>query len=126
MTSILVFEGSGVIGEYAGGYSDWLARHRTARTERTAEAKASPPPRSKQRERKLSFNEQRELDRLPEEIEALETEQAALHKQMSNPEFYQQKGEEVATAQERLSQVDLALQHAYARWEELSEIAEAQ
>ena len=126
VTSILVFEGSGVIGEYAGGYSDWLARHRTTRTERTAEAKASPPPRSKQRERKLSFNEQRELDRLPEEIEGLETEQAALHKQMSNPEFYQQKGEEVATAQERLSQVDLALQHAYARWEELSEIAEAQ
>ena len=127
VTSLLVFEGDGQIGEYAGGYSDWLARHRSDHTERTTQnKKAQKAQRRKQRERKLSFNERRELEALPEQIEALEAEQVTLHKQMADPAFYQQNGEDVAAAQARLEQVDSALQKAYDRWEELGEIAEAQ
>ena len=127
VTSLLVFEGDGQIGEYAGGYSDWLARHQSAQTPRTAEKKkARKQQRSKQRERKLSFNEQRELNALPDQIEALEAEQSALHEQMADPAFYQQNGEDVTAAQTRLEQIDNDLKQAYARWEELGEIAEAQ
>ena len=127
VTSLLVFEGDGQIGEYAGGYSDWLARHQSAQTPRTAEKKkARKQQRSKQRERKLSFNEQRQLDALPDQIEALEAEQSALHEQMADPAFYQQNGEDVTAAQTRLEQIDNDLKQAYARWEELGEIAEAQ
>ena len=127
VTSLLVFEGDGQIGEYAGGYSDWLARHQSAQTPRTAEKKkARKQQRSKQRERKLSFNEQRELGALPDQIEALEAEQSALHEQMADPAFYQQNGEDVTAAQTRLEQIDNDLKQAYARWEELGEIAEAQ
>ena len=127
VTSLLVFEGGGQIGEYAGGYSDWLARHQSAQTPRTAEKKkARKQQRSKQRERKLSFNEQRELNALPDQIEALEAEQSALHEQMADPAFYQQNGEDVTAAQTRLEQIDNDLKQAYARWEELGEIAEAQ
>ena len=127
VTSLLVFEGDGQIGEYTGGYSDWLARHQSAQTPRTAEKKkARKQQRSKQRERKLSFNEQRELNALPDQIEALEAEQSALHEQMADPAFYQQNGEDVTAAQTRLEQIDNDLKQAYARWEELGEIAEAQ
>ena len=127
VTSLLVFEGDGQIGEYTGGYSDWLARHQSAQTPRTAEKKkARKQQRSKQRERKLSFNEQRELGALPDQIEALEAEQSALHEQMADPAFYQQNGEDVTAAQTRLEQIDNDLKQAYARWEELGEIAEAQ
>ena len=127
VTSLLVFEGDGQIGEYAGGYSDWLARHQSAQAPRTAEKKkARKEQRSKQRERKLSFNERRELDALPDQIEALETEQSALHEQMADPAFYRQNGEDVTAAQTRLEQIDNNLEQAYARWEELGEIAEAQ
>ena len=127
VTSLLVFEGDGQIGEYAGGYSDWLARHQSAQTPRTAEKKkARKQQRSKQRERKLSFNEQRELDALPDHIEALEAEQSVLHEQMADPAFYRQNGEDVTAAQTRLEQIDNDLEQAYSRWEELGEIAEAQ
>ena len=127
VTSLLVFEGDGQIGEYAGGYSDWPARHQSAQTPRTAEKKkARKQQRSKQRERKLSFNEQRELNALPDQIEAIEAEQSALHEQMADPAFYQQNGEDVTAAQTRLEQIDNDLKQAYARWEELGEIAEAQ
>ena len=127
VTSLLVFEGDGQIGEYAGGYSDWLERHRSDHTERTNQnKKAQKAQRRKQRERRLSFNERRELEALPEQIEALEEEQEALHKQMADPAFYQQNGKGVAVAQTRLEQVDSALQQAYARWEELGEVDEAQ
>ena len=127
VTSLLVFEGDGQIGEYTGGYSDWLARHQSAQTPRTAEKKkARKQQRSKQRERKLSFNEQRQLDALPDQIEALEAEQSALHEQMADPAFYQQNGEDVTATQTRLEQIDNDLKQAYARWEELGQIAEAQ
>ena len=45
VTSLLVFEGDGQIGEYAGGYSDWLRgtspRRRRAQPRRKRRAKSS-------------------------------------------------------------------------------------
>ena len=46
--------------------------------------------------RKLSYKEQRELDELPERIEALETEQAELNKQLADPDIYRKEGGNVA------------------------------
>ena len=45
---------------------------------------------------------------------------------MADPAFYRQSGEDVTAAQTRLEQIDNDLEQAYARWEELSEIAETQ
>ena len=45
---------------------------------------------------------------------------------MADPAFYRQSGEDVTAAQTRLEQIDNDLEQAYARWEELGEIAETQ
>ena len=124
-TSTLVLEGEGRVGQYAGGYSDW-------RRQRPAEATDEPKAKKGKRRRKgpkpsaLSKDERKELRLLPGQIEALEAEQAQLHAQMAEPSFFQQGGEAIAEAKERLESLGEAIQTAYARWEALESQASAQ
>lgn len=126
VTSTLVFEGDGRIGDYVGGYRDWL-RQRSATD--TAGDPSKPARLSKlagnaqqsdaQRKRKLSYKEQQELDALPGRIETLENEQESLHQRMAEPTFYQGDGVVVSQAKQRLSELADELEVAYARWESL-------
>src|SRR6202012_3019501 len=68
VTSPLVFEGGGHIGEYVGGYSDGVRQKAAGGAARAADAArvadATPAPRpagGAPKARRLSFNEQREL-----------------------------------------------------------------
>lgn len=122
VTSSLVFEGDGRVGEYAGGYDDWVrqrAAQASAPVEKKAEAApvaaAAPAP----KKAKLSYKEQKELEGLPQRIEKLEAEQAAVHAKMADPGFYTKAGPEIAAVTAQLQQLDADLQAAYARWEEL-------
>ncbi len=125
VTSTLAFEGDGRIGEYVGGYQDWL-RQRPAAEAGSAPA-AAPPPAAKRpassggKARKLSYKDQRELDGLPARIEALETEQQSLQARTSESDFYQQDREAIADTLARLESVGEELEQAYARWETLEE-----
>ena len=124
VTSTIVFE-NGNVREYEGGYDDWV-RQRAAPVEETPAAKQETPaakPAAKKTElnekRRLSYNEQRELDALPATIEELETEIAVMHEVMAQPEFYQKPGDEIAKQQAKLADLDAQLATAYARWEKL-------
>ena len=123
VTSTLVFEGDGQVGEYVGGYEDWL-RQRPKPQAQAARAEAKPTAPAKQNKpgatrKKLSYKDQRELETLPARIEALESEQAELQALVSSPEFYQGDGETVKQTLARLEQVGEELEIAYGRWETL-------
>jgi ABC transport system ATP-binding/permease protein len=128
VTSTLVFEGEGKIGEYAGGYEDWK-RQRLVSPSRESSKHASAPravaaavlEKPNNKNRKLSYKEQRELETLPKRIEALEAEQAALSARMGEADFYRQSGDKIATAMERLEAVKNELEACYARWETLED-----
>jgi ATP-binding cassette subfamily F protein uup len=123
VTGIFAFEGDGRIGEYVGGYDDWLRQRPAPASESTEKkpAKSAKKPASKQRPRtrKLGFNEKRELAALPEKIESLEAEQVQLHNALSDPDFYRRPGEEIAGVKDRLTALELELEAAYERWEAL-------
>ncbi len=140
VTSTIVFE-SGNVREYVGGYDDWLRQrpapaqpatnNEAAKTSRSAgestpAASRAPAvkPGDDARKRKLKYKEQQELAALPDQIEQFESEIAALHQRMAEPDFYQQSGEQIAQAVARLSELESQLAAAYHRWEELSELAE--
>ncbi|MDD3180720.1 MAG: ATP-binding cassette domain-containing protein [Opitutaceae bacterium] len=123
VTSTLVFEGDGRIGEFVGGYSDWLREKQsliaatTARVEPaepvvTTAPKAATP-------RKLTNRERRELEELPARIEALEAEQAELTAKLASPAFYQGESGAVKAARTRLEGIEQETNRAFARWEEL-------
>ena len=121
VTRCLVFEGGGRIGDYVGGYADWLrqrdvAPSKTVRPPATASGSGTPAPKPRA---SLSYKDQRELDALPQKIERLETEQAELAARLGDPVLYQQDREAALAAQDRLGEIERTLQLAYARWEAL-------
>jgi ATP-binding cassette subfamily F protein uup len=123
VTSTLALEGEGKVNEYVGGYDDWLVQSRR-KTEalvvlvKTEEKRPAPVP-QKEKPRKLTFKEQKELDALPGRIEELDAEQRQLIATMGDPAFYRESGGKVAKTKARLEQVEKELAAAYQRWEEL-------
>jgi ATP-binding cassette subfamily F protein uup len=125
VTSTLVLEGGGRVGEYVGGWSDWLRQRPappppaggTALTPDAAKPSAAPRPR--QTPKKLSYKDQRELDELPARLEQLEAEQAELQQRLADPALYRSGGDEVNAVQASLAAIETELAAAYARWEDL-------
>ncbi|HRY18145.1 MAG TPA: ATP-binding cassette domain-containing protein [Candidatus Competibacteraceae bacterium] len=126
VTSCLVFEGSGTVREYVGGYSDWLRQRPAPKPAPVAKPvqlpkSVSPPAPKPARPGKLSYNERRELEQLPARIEALEQHQQALQILTADPAFYKQEPETVAQRLGELRALEAELEVAYERWAALEE-----
>lgn len=117
VTSTLVFEEEGHVGQYAGGYDDWLDQRRSSTPNPSVE-KESP---SKKRSRKLSNRERDELASLPEKIEQLEAELEQIHQQINDPSFYRNPPDQITALQQRATALPSELERAYNRWQELDE-----
>ena len=132
ITSTVVFEQNGKIGRYVGGYSDWLHQgHRlTERDESSnrhtagAREQAASAPIAEQKT-KLTFKLKHELEQLPDQIDALEQELAALLEQTNAPGFYEQDYEQTQTIVERLRVCQHELDTAIERWSELEAMQDA-
>ena len=131
VTSTLVMQddgrtGTGRIGEYVGGYSDWLRQRsvpnvaEAAATRSVAAAPSQPaasaPAAAK---KKLSYKDARELEQLPGRIESLETRVAELTAQMNDPAFFQRDHAAITAHNAELAKVQAELDGAYERWNEL-------
>ena len=86
----------------------------------TLSAASAATPSKSTRPRKLSYKEQRELDALPERIEALEAEQKDLGERLSDPALYADEPARAADAQARYEQIEAELMDALERWEALA------
>jgi ATP-binding cassette subfamily F protein uup len=130
VTSTLVFEGDGRIGEYAGGYEDWARYQRPLAAPRPEGAKPAAAVKTRApiaapragKPRKISHREQRELAALPAKIEVLEAEQAALHQIMGDAEFYRQSSDKITAAITRLESLKRDLEDCYERWQVLESV----
>ena len=126
VTSTLVFEGDGVVGEYVGGYSDWVRQRPRIASVPAARVVAKPslpvPPSPRVKRRKLTFKETSELAALPDRIDALEIERARLYASLSDSALLRD-GAAVADVQAQLARVDAESVAAIARWEALETIA---
>jgi len=125
VTSTLVMEGNGVVGEYVGGYSDWLRQRRAPvatpppRTASPATAGAAATSAVAPARRKLGYKDARELQQLPARIEALETRLAAMAAQMNDPAFYQRDAGTINAHTAAMAANQAELDAAYARWAQL-------
>ena len=129
VTSTLAFEGGGRVQEYVGGYEDWLRQRPApvadadAKGSRAEAAAAKTPAGGSTApagaKKRLSYNEQRELEQLPPRIEALEAEHAELGARIAGPEFYKEGRETIDTVLARHETVQRELEECYARWDAL-------
>ncbi|HSY30271.1 MAG TPA: ATP-binding cassette domain-containing protein, partial [Burkholderiaceae bacterium] len=123
VTQVIVAEGNGLWREYIGGYTDWervrdrpLPAAVAAKGAVKVDQKAAPvAPAAKQK--KLSYKEQRELDELPVLIAKLEAEQKSISEQLTDPDLYKRKPEEVKRLNERFAELDGLLMEALEKWE---------
>jgi ATP-binding cassette subfamily F protein uup len=126
ITSSLVFEGNGRIGDYVGGYSDWL-RQRPDEKEPDQKAKpvavkSMPEAKNEPQRKKLSYKVQRELEMLPVRIEELEEKVGQLQEELADPSLYQEQSDRVATLKNKLEMAESELANAYERWVTLEEM----
>ncbi len=129
ITSTVVFEENGVIQEYVGGYSDWARRgHTLAETDSPFGTDRGKQGAAKSREKKqttkLSYKDQRELDRLPAEIEEIEARIDKLQATIAAPEFYTQDKAAVTGKLTELDDAEQLLEQRMRRWSELETMRE--
>jgi ABC transport system ATP-binding/permease protein len=126
VTSTIVFEGEGRLKEYVGGYDDWLRQRDTlSEATGTAAPKEQKQKREKapQEKKKLSFKETRELQVLPQSIEAMEKEKRELTATVNSPQFYvNYDPDKMKIANSRLAGLEKELAESYHRWDELESL----
>ena len=141
VTVTLGLDGSGKVDIVAGGYEDWAARRSSPSRgggSRTAaggggssparrplhQPPAGPPPRAGAERRKLSYKDQRDLDRLPGEIARIEAEIAAAEQALADPDLYARDPEAFAARTLQLADLRAEKDSAEERWLEVAELAE--
>jgi ATP-binding cassette subfamily F protein uup len=125
-TQTLAPEGDGRWREYVGGYSDWLTQRPAAAPAAVAAASDINAQRKREaRPAKLSFKEQRELDALPAEIEALEAEQTAITARMHATDYHTTAPAQMAADAARGAELEQLLHAKLERWTALEEKAQA-
>lgn len=120
VTSVLVFEGDGLINEYVGSYKPPTKEtKKKALLKKPKAAKKSPV----KKVAKLNYKDQRELDGLPKQLELLEQQQQQMHDAMAQPDFYKRGADKITADEESLRVIEQDLKQAYTRWEELEALA---
>ena len=117
VTSVLVYEEEGQFSEFVGGYDEYKMHKKQ---QREVLVKAAAVKRTNTAN-KLSFNEQRELSLLPQQIENWRRNIEALQLKMAEPQFYQQEARHITKITQQLAKEEALLDASFARWEELEE-----
>lgn len=130
VTEVLAPEGDGKWREYVGGYTEWFTQCQqendpfaAAKTEKKAEkpAKNEKPRDVIPQKIKLSWREARELEALPEKLEAMEKEQASIINAMSAFDYHSKSVEDIKADKLRLEELEKSIADGWTRWEALSE-----
>ncbi|GAB1232912.1 ATP-binding cassette domain-containing protein [Ferrigenium sp. UT4] len=124
VTQVIAFEGDGKLMEYVGGYEDWVRVKQFEAKNRVAapapiKAAAKPAEIKPKAASKLSFKEQKELDEIPRNIEALEREQEAIAAALGAAALFRDNPVHARALQQRASEIEDLLLQLMARWEAL-------
>jgi ATP-binding cassette subfamily F protein uup len=109
----------------AGGYEDWAKRRRQAQAAPKAKPTSAAVKSKPAASTKLSYKDQRDLDRLPLEIERLEAAIAADEDALHDPDLFARDPKRFAELTERIAHHRAEKDAAEHRWLEVAEMAEA-
>jgi len=141
VTITLGLGGSGKVDIVAGGYEDWVRqRYEAARKSPLPRAggdgggsssarkeegpSPQPSPAGGRGGKKLTYKDQRDLDRLPGEIERLQAAVAADEATLTDPDLYARDPGRFAQLTEQIARNRAEIEAAELRWLEVAEMAE--
>lgn len=121
---LLVFEGNGEVSGFPGSYSEYRewAKENEENQIKEVKVKVEKPKQEREKVRKLTFNEKRELETITKEIAALETEKIQLESEISSGLL---SHDELSQKSARYGEIIKIIDHKSERWFELTEIAES-
>ena len=126
-TQLIVSTGDGQWHSVVGGYQEWKRiveqKHQEKKAEVASDKKTEKTKTVKNRAEKLSFNEKRALEVLPDEIETLEKEQNVILESLNDPALYKERPDELRLLQQKLAEIEDSLNHKMQQWTELEEKA---
>lgn len=133
VTSVIAFEGDGLVKEYVGGYQDWIRQGGRfviepetpdgIKTDTPIEkVKTSSEPKKAKTKSKLSYKMQRELDLMPDTIAAIEAELEKIVAITGADDFYNQDQDTVQTGLAKMTDIETQLEQQMDRWVELEEL----
>ncbi|MEG0489177.1 MAG: ABC transporter ATP-binding protein, partial [Acinetobacter sp.] len=123
--------GKGNIDEYIGGYQDYLEQRPDQKVvdqksdvkKALAKAEAATTPvEAPAKKVKLSYKDQRALEQLPAEMEALEKEQAEINELLADGSLFVSDADKAMQLSARLTEIDELLMEKLERWEELENL----
>lgn len=144
VTHVIAFNGNGELEEYGGGYDDWWrhqqtqlesAKNTAAQSKKSAgEKNAALQPlldkayshattKIAEKPLKLGYKQQRELEQLPDEIQALEQELDQIQHALADGNLYKENPNQVKVLQERMQNTELEILQKMERWEQLETLA---
>ena len=131
VTITLGLDGSGKVDVVAGGYEDWAKRRRATSSSAGGGASRKSPSVAAgdsspgmATARKLSYRDQRDLDRLPGEIEKIEAAIAADEATLADPDLYARDPQMFGKLMDRIAKLRTDKEAAELRWLEVAEMAE--
>ena len=131
VTSTLIMEGDGRLIHYAGGYTDALRQQKKAgaHTDASRTGKGTPPQPKKEenhnstktanktpKKNRLSYKEGWRLEKLPQEIAAVETSLDAIKTKLQDPTLYQKNPEKFDTLSVQLNTLEETLDALESEW----------
>ncbi|MCU5775057.1 ABC transporter ATP-binding protein [Erwiniaceae bacterium BAC15a-03b] len=129
VTDCWIFEGNGEIGCFVGGYHDAQLQRAAYKQTRAANKPVSAPKADtvksetvKRPASKLSYNLQRELELLPQQLETLEKRIVDLQAQMGDASFFNQPHDKTQPVLDALANTEQELETAFERWEYLESL----
>jgi ATP-binding cassette subfamily F protein uup len=137
-TDILAFEGDGKIHHSVGDYDYYLEKRKKAEAAAARQSAAiiatnkaeksaalSRDAATKNKPRKLSFKETRELEGIEAQIHAVEAEVARIEGLFADPEFFRKNAAKVNQLTDELEAAKKNVTKLYSRWEQLEAIRAA-
>ncbi len=122
---LFVFDGKGSIKDFPGNYTDYYLSSKKEQKSVAKEKKENEPvkekPRVRERTKKLSFKEKRELEELEKAIGELEEEKGRLEQEINSGAL---PSDELIAKSERIGEIIDELEEKEMRWLELKEIEE--
>ena len=134
VTSVIAFEGDGVVKEYVGGYQDWIRQGGRfvvepetpegikEKVEPVAKTKIATETKKSKTKSKLSYKMQRELDLMPDTIAAIEADLEEIMAITGAEDFYSQDQETVQAGLNKMTELETQLEQQMDRWVELEEL----
>ena len=125
VTSIVYMKGDGSVEEYVGSYSDFLDKQKPV----TVKNDKNKPVLKQERvkiipQKKLTYNQQRLLQILPDKIAELEQKITDISQKLSDTDLYQNNREEFFALTEDLKEIQNQKSEAEDQWLEISMLAE--